>query len=163
MSKRKIILISVPLLIILLVLGCGIVVQYKFKNARRVWKTTALQQIDSTSFTDKKILSELDQIRNPTSDLNFGWAHEHVILMENGEFLVYAWLHGSNNGLVDHLFLAHGTDGKWYYSTYHFCNRMAAILGDKPANTISEFSKRYFVYEFDGKSDECLKHTWPTK
>jgi len=30
--------------------------------------------------------------------------------MTNGEFLVFAFHHGFNNGFVDHLFLAHGTD-----------------------------------------------------
>ena len=42
--------------------------------------------------------------------------------MTNGEYIVYAYRHGANNGFVDHLFLGHGSDGRWLYSTYHFCN-----------------------------------------
>ena len=40
---------------------------------------------------------------------------------------------------------------------------MAATLGDDPPASIAEFAARYAVREFDGKSDECLKHTWPVK
>jgi len=110
---------------------------------------------------DAEIRTEIDQIKRPTLNLNFGWAHDHVILMTNGEYLVYEFWHGFNSGAVDHLFLARGTNGKWYYSTYHFCSHMTGISGEDPAGSISEFAKRYSVREFDGKSDECLKHTWP--
>jgi hypothetical protein len=161
MSVRKIIIIgSVPLVIIALVVGGRAMVQYKYRHDRGQWKTAALRRLAGTSISNEQVRTELDQIRNPTPNLNFGWAHEHTILMTNGEYLVYAWWHGANSGFVDHLFLAHGTDGKWYYSTYHFCNQMAGILGDDPAGSIREFAARYSVREFDGKSDECLRHTW---
>jgi hypothetical protein len=160
-SPKIIVLASVPLLIVALLVGGRATVKYRMRRARENWKTTNLLQLSAMPVTNEQTRAELEQIRHPTPNLNFGWAHEHVILMTNGEYLVYAWWHGANSGFVDHLFLAHGTDGKWYYSTYHFCNQMAGILGDDPAGSISEFAKRYAVREFDGKSDECLKHTWP--
>lgn len=52
--------------------------------------------------------------------------------MTNDEYLAYGFRHGFNSGLVDHLFLAHGSDGRWYYSTYHFCNSMAGARFDGP-------------------------------
>ena len=81
--------------------------------------------------------------------------------MTNGEFLVFAFRHGFNDEFVDHLFLAHGSDGRWYYSTYHFCNQMAAVITDEPPGSIAEFTRRYSVREFDGKSDICLQPTGP--
>ncbi len=162
-SRNMVIFGSVPLLIVALVVGCRAAAQYKSQRARERWKTATLYQLAQTSITNEHILTELDQIRHPTPDLNFGWGHEHVIPMANGEYLVYAFWHGFNNGAVDHLFLAHGTDGKWYYSTYHFCSQMVGLAGDDPAGSISEFAKTYSLREFDGKSDECLKHTWPSK
>jgi hypothetical protein len=45
---------------------------------------------------------------------------------------------------------------------YHFCNSMAMIRGDDPPRSIAEFATIYSAREFDGKSDECLRHTWPT-
>jgi hypothetical protein len=160
-SPHLLVLLSVFLLIAALLVGWYEILRFNSMRARRTWKTSTLQKLGHTRIENEDIRTEIDQIKNPTPNLNFGWAHDHVILMTNGEYLVYEFWHGFNSGTVDHLFLAHGTDGKWYYSTYHFCSHMAGILGDDPAGSISEFAKRYSVREFDGKSDECLKHTWP--
>lgn len=160
-NRKLLIWLAMPFLIVGLIAGCRETVKYRYERARKVWKDEALTQIANTSLTNSEILTEIDQIKHPTSDLNFGWANEHVISMTNGEYLVYAFYHGFNNGFVDHLFLARGSDGRWYYSTYHFCNEMAAVRGDDPPGSIAEFAKRYSVREFDGKSAVCLQHTWP--
>lgn len=162
-SRKVVIFVAVPLLVVAVLVGWWAAMQYKFQRARGNWKNATLQQLAETPLNNDQVRIELDQIRNPTHNLNFGWAHDHVILMTNGQYLVYAFWHGFNSGAVDHLFLAHGTDGKWYYSTYHFCSHMVGILSDDPAGSIGEFAGRYSLREFDGKSDECLKHTWPTK
>jgi len=82
--------------------------------------------------------------------------------MTNGEYIIYAFWHGANSGFVDHLFLGHCSDGRWLYSTYHFCNHMAGADADPPGS-INEFAATYSAREFDGKSDMCLKHTWPAR
>lgn len=135
--------------------------KHRYENARKIRKGEALVQIAKTSMTGEEVLTEIGQIKHPTPDLNFGWTDEHMLLMTNGEFMVFAFYHGFNNGFIDHLFLAHGSDGCWYYSTSHFCNSMAAVIGDEPPGSIAEFAIRYSVREFDGKSDVCLQHTWP--
>src|SRR5262249_32474248 len=144
-----------------LVFGSNVIVKGKYERARKSWKDKALVKLAKTSMTNESVLTEIDQIKHPTPSLDFGWAHEPVLLMTNGEFLVYAFRHGFNNGSVDHLFLARGSDGRWYYSTYHFCNSMAALAGDDPPGSISEFASKYAAREFDGKSEACLQHTWP--
>jgi hypothetical protein len=101
-----------PLLIVLLGVGARAGMQFKLRRQRAHWETTALQQLAGMSLTNEQILTELDQIKHPTPNLNFSWAHEHVVLMTNGECLVYTFWHGANSGFVDHLLLAHGTDGK---------------------------------------------------
>jgi hypothetical protein len=163
LSRKVVIFASVALLIVAVLVGWWAAVQYKFQRARGNWEKATLRQLAEIPLTNEQIRVELDQIRNPTPNLNFGWAHDHVILMTNGQYLVYSFWHGFNSGAVDHLFLAHGTDDKWYYSTYHFCSHMAGILSDAPAGSISDFVNRYSLREFDGKSDDCLKHTWPPK
>jgi hypothetical protein len=107
---------------------------------------------------------QLDQLKaGPTPNVDFGWAHDHVLLMTNGEYIIYASRHGANSGFIDHLFLGRGSDGRWLYSTYHFCNSMCGIRGEDLPGSITEFATRFFAREFDGKSDECLQHTWPVK
>ena len=159
-NRNLLIWLAIPVLIALLIAGCRSVTKHGYEHARKVWKDEVLLQIAKTSMTDEQVLTEIDQIKHPSPNLNFGWAHEHVLLMTNGEFLVYAFRHGSNNGFVDHLFLAHGSDGRWLYSTYHFCNHMVGADADSPGS-INEFATKYAAREFDGKSEECLQHTWP--
>jgi hypothetical protein len=88
---------------------------------------------------------------------------DRLLLMTNDEFVVYSFRHGFNSGFVDHLFLARGSDGRWLYSTYHFCNSMVGARFDEQPGSISEFATRYSVCEFDGKSDVCLQRTWPAR
>jgi hypothetical protein len=162
--NRKLILwLTIPIFIVVLIVVCRTTVKYRYERARKVWKDDALEQIAKISMTNKEVLTEIDQIKHPTRNLDFHWAHEHVLLMTNGEFLVYAFRHGFNNGFVDHLFLAHGSNGRWYYSTYHFCSGMVGIGSDDPPGSIAEFSSRYSAREFDGRSEVCLQHTWPEK
>jgi hypothetical protein len=80
--------------------------------------------------------------------------------MANGQYIIFAFWHSPYRGFVGDLFLGCGSDGRWLYSSYHFCNRMAAVRGDDPPRSIGDFQNRYFVHEFDGKSDECLQDTW---
>lgn len=161
-NRKLVIWLGIPALIVVCVIGCRSVVKHRYEHARKIWKDDALAQLAKTSITNQEVLTEIDQIKHPTPNLDFGWTHEHVALMTNGEYLVYASRHGFNNGFVDHLFLAHGSDGRWYFSTYHFCNRMAGAEPDPPGS-IAEFVSKYAVREFDGKSDVCLQHTWPEK
>lgn len=132
----------------------------RHEKARAVWKESALAKLATLSITNEVIRQELESLRaNPKSI----WRRDNVLWMTNGEYLIYAYRHGRNNGWVDHLFLAHSSDGRWLYSTYHFCNDMVMLLSDDPPGSILEFEARYAAKEFDGKSDECLKHTWPLR
>ncbi|GDY19273.1 hypothetical protein LBMAG56_06180 [Verrucomicrobiota bacterium] len=121
-----------------------------------------LEQLAGMTATNEVISLELAKLKaEQTSDPDRDWIADHVLWMTNGEHIIYASRHGLNNGLIAHLFLGHCSDGRWLYSTYHFCNHMAGVLGDEPPGSINEFAKRYAARQFDGKSDECLKRTWP--
>ena len=160
MKRFVIISLSVVLAIAALYVGWMATVKWRWERGRTKWAAAALPKLAELSCTSEVVRTELAQLKSPTPNLDFGWAHDDIILMTNGEYLIYAWWHGFNSGLVDHLFLAHGSDGKWYYSTYHFCNHMAMIRGDDAPGSIAEFIGRYAVREFDGRPEECLKRTW---
>jgi hypothetical protein len=155
---------TVLLVVVASLAGVWWLAKHSAERERTEWKGQALERLVWLSVTNEGVLRELDELRaGPTPNIDRGWTHEHVLLMTNGEFLVYAYRHGANNGFVDHLFLGHGSDGRWLYSTYHFCNSMNMVRRDAPPGSIAEFAKRYSARQFDGKSDECLQHTWPLK
>jgi hypothetical protein len=163
-SGRFVRILAVGLGSILLFAGlaCGTwsFARYRSERARTHWKTEALERLAGLSITNDTVRSELDELRMPkTKDSDLGWAHEHVLLMTNGESIIYEYRHGAGIYFPPHLFLGHGSDGRWLYSSYHFCNSMNMVRWDDPPGSIAEFAKRYSVREFDGKSDVCLKMT----
>jgi len=154
-----VILGSVLLVIFASLVGVWWFMKYRVERARAAWKGPALDRVAALSITNEEIHRDLDELK---AESDRRWAHEHVLLMTNGAYILYAFRHGANSGFVDHLFLGHCSDGRWVYSTYHFCNSMVGVMSDDPPGSLTEFCRTYSAREFDGKSDECLRHTWPT-
>jgi hypothetical protein len=136
-------------------------------HARKAWKERALPQIASraneSAWVSKQIALLGDADAGQEDGLIAqGWLTDGMILMKSGEWLVYkSHCNKAPPHSVSDIFVAKGSDGKWYYSTCHFCVGMAALLmvqEDQPPN-LAFFVKRYQLREFDGKSDECLKET----
>ncbi len=87
-----------------------------------------------------------------------------IIVMTNGQWMAYRNVCAKEKEGIPDLFLGRGSDGRWYYSTYHFCIRMIVLkdmLGQP--ESLAQFVQEGFLREFDGHSDECLKKTWPLK
>jgi hypothetical protein len=164
-SRKLIIWISIPFILVALVFGWWSFTRYKYERERAAWKTTTLKRLAGLSLTNEDIAQKLETLKTSRglAEQYRDWTGDGVLLMTNNEYLIYAFRHGFNDGFVDHLFLGHGSDGHWYYSTYHFCNSMVGVGGDDAPGSIAEFASRYAVREFDGKSDVCLEHTWPAR
>lgn len=134
-------------------------------SARRAWKDNALAEISTRTGTPGWLNGELAKLQsidpeNPSDSA--GWMSEHLIVMRNGEWLAYANVCRKQNRRIHDLFLAFGSDGRWYYSTFHFCKDLIVLqMAGQPEN-LSAFSTDYYLKPFDGLSDECLRQTWPT-
>ena len=106
-------------------------------------------------------------LTNGTTDgrvLEEGWLSDKIILTGSGEWLVYrSHCSKARPHNVKDIFLAKGSDGKWYYSTFHFCVGMVVLRGEPQPPDLKMFVHEYNLREFDGQSDECLKETksWP--
>jgi len=55
------------------------------------------------------------------------WLSERIIVTRKGEWLAYANSCQKQDGRIPDIFLARGSDGHWYYSTYHFCVGMVVL------------------------------------
>src|SRR5207253_303219 len=109
-----------------------------YEHDRTTWKSAALGQLAGLSITNERISAQIKALKASTIHEGYrDWVGDDVLLMTNGDFLIYAFRHGFNNGFVDHLFLAHTSDGRWLYSTYHFCNRMGALVAEDPPGSIA--------------------------
>ena len=159
---RRVLKILFVLFVLLLLFAAFIAFQkYKLETARTHWKDQSLARLSQLSVTNEEIRQELVSLKSTASDkYDNNWAGDNVLLMTNGEYILYAFHHGLNNGFVNHLLLGHASDGRWLYSTFHFHAPIEGA-GIAPAS-INDFMRLYSAREFDGKSDVCLQKTWPT-
>ena len=145
--------------IIVFLCGAWWIARRVSERPRTEWKGEALDRLSTLSITNEQIRLELEELRTPSKTNELGWAHEHVLLMTNGQHIVYEYRHGRNDYFPPHLFLGRTSDGQWLYSTYHFCRSMGMVQFDKPPGSVEEFCKTYYARTFDGKTDECITLT----
>jgi len=167
-KKTKIILIVCGAVAGLLALVATTLIVGRLLGARRAWKERAVPEIARLAADQKWLAREKAALRSPepfreSRVIAEGWLSERMILMKSGEWLVYrSHCHKRPPHNVKDIFIARGSDGKWYYSTCHFCVGMITLVMEQdgePPEDIASFARKYNLREFDGKSDECLKET----
>ncbi len=157
----KKIVILVALLIAVVVLGaCGAMGFRKHhqERFRRDWKNKTVVEVTKLASDTNWVARQIVEARSSED----GWFTDHIIVMTNGEWIVYGAECQKANPLIRDIFVGRGSDGQWYYTTFHFCVRMLDLKMEPPSGDLGAFVKKYYLAEFDGKSDEALKTTWPT-
>jgi hypothetical protein len=133
-------------------------------SARREWKDRAIADLSTRVGDSAWVSNELAHLKtrgtNDPSDSD-GWLSERLIVMRNGDWLAYANICQKQDSRIRDLFLGRGSDGRWYYSTYHFCKGMVVLKMEEQSDDLAAFAKTYYLRQFDGHSDECLQKTWP--
>lgn len=135
-------------------------------KARKEWKEKAIAEITQRTGNAALLAKEIDSLKTkPSVESEWDrWISEDLILMTNDEWMVYRNICAKEKRRIPDLFIGHASDGKWYYSTYHFCIGMIVLktMMDQP-ESLAKFRDECYLREFDGHSDECLKKTWPPK
>lgn len=150
--------------------------RWQLHRARKEWKERAISEIRGYADDPAWVSREVSRLRtrdpaDAKGVIAEGWLSDRMILMKSGEWLVYnSHCHEAPPHNVREICLAKGSDGKWYYTTCHFCVGMVALMmmqeeaaqpnfDDLRPSDLAFFAKRYHLREFDGRSDECLKET----
>lgn len=133
------------------------------KPARRAWKQTAIEKITERVTSPSWLSNELARLKLKSAQTEGfeAWLSDSLILMRSGEWLCYTNVCSKQPGAIYDLFIAYGSDGNWYYSTFHFCIEMVVLRLEEQPENLTTFCQTYYVHRFDGRSDECLKKTWP--
>jgi hypothetical protein len=133
-------------------------------GARRAWKERSIADITARVADPSWPTNEFARLKpRSTNDVSDDacWLSENIIVTRKGEWLAYANSCQKQDGRIPDIFLARGSDGRWYYSTYHFCVGMVVLRMEEQPEDLATFAKTYFLQMFDGQSDDCLKKTWP--
>jgi len=137
--------------------------------ARQTWKNRSIAEIHALTELPHMVDQEISKIKSaPQADaaensiLADGWLSCNIMLMKNGEWLAYRYSNSHESPMISDHFIAKGSNGKWYYTSNHFCKGMLCLLQDMDSNqppSISFFIRAYHLNEFDGKSGKCLNET----
>jgi hypothetical protein len=109
----------------------------------------------------RSINSDLSRTSAPVRPADGEWMDAKGIFNEDGSWLAYRSRCHKQDPKVYDLFIAKASDGRWYYSTYHFCIDAIVLDMNGRPSSLEDFRKDYSLVEFDGRSDEALKPTWP--
>jgi hypothetical protein len=157
----------VPVLFLATIVGCCSPAERKSLTSaeRRRWKNNAVQQISRCTNNADEVARRLAVLRTHpvTSDDYEGWLSDRLILMKNGDWLCYENNCAKEESRIHDLFLAKGSDGTWYYSTFHFCVRMLNLKDAEQPESIAQFVNEYSLRPFDRQSEVCLQETWPKR
>jgi hypothetical protein len=167
--RKKLAILAAAICLCAVALGVGIFVGGPPRldsKARKQWKEKTVSELAKQTSDTALVLKEVATVRSkPTVESEWdGWISDDLILMTNGDWMAYRNICAKEEGRIPDLFIGRGSDGRWYYSTYHFCIGMI-VLKDMVGQpeSLAKFRADCFLQEFDGRSDECLKKTWPLK
>ena len=128
------------------------IIRWRAASDRIRWGKEAIAELTITP-------AEALKAKGTTNSLGRDWITDTALYTADGQLLAFKSRHG-RSFVGDHLFLAHSSDDRWFYSSYHFCNGMNMIRGDDAPLSIEEFCSRYAVREFTLGSNIWSQTTW---
>lgn len=165
MKTRKITTISIVILCIMAV-GAFVAVTRsdKFHTAeRRQWKNDTIAAISKDLQNPDYLKARLGEVPQPMSEFDTSepqWLTDDTIVCRDATWLAYRAQTHKNAPKIHDIFIARASNGKWYYSDYHFCKQMMVLASSGQPETLDQLKKEYYLVEFDGSSDEALDQTW---
>jgi hypothetical protein len=166
LAVKKPLVIAIVSVLLLAVIGAVVLFRPPSlqSSARRAWKEKSIADIAARiaepSWPTNEFARLKGQSTNESSE-DASWLSDHIIVTRKGEWLAYANSCQKQDGRIPDIFLARGSDGHWYYSTYHFCVGMVVLRMEEQPEDLAAFAKTYFLRTFDGHSDDCLQKSWP--
>ena len=165
---RKIVTIIV---VILCIIAGGIFVAVtkfdEFHTAeRRQWKNDVIGAITKDLKSPNYLKERLGKVPKPMSEFDTSepqWLTEDTIVCRDASWLAYRAQTHMNDPKIHDIFIARASDGKWYYSDFHFCKQMMVLESNGQPETLDQLKKEYSLVEFDGSSDDALDQTWNIK
>lgn len=147
--------IIIALAVLLIVLGASAVIALRPDQYHTSERRAAKERmIDAIGLQVERL--------DPNKKIEGGdWWDESFIRFADGSWIAYrAQCHKVDPNVYD-IFIGKGSDGAWYYTTYHFCIGMMMLQGEDQMESLESFITKYALEKFDGASDQALLPTWP--
>ncbi len=164
--KRRTWIIA-ALTIVVLAVVAGLVRSWSdplHSSARRQWASQAITTIGQRINDKTWLETELSKLKSAATSKprQGGWVADELLVTKNGEWVVCESVctKEQRTSVRKDIFIGCGSDGRWYYSTFHFCvGKMVLDIEPQP-ETLAQLVDGYWLVPFDGKPENCLSETW---
>jgi hypothetical protein len=133
-------------------------------RGRREWAARAIAMVEARANDKAWLERELATVkRSVASRLSEGgWMSDGLLLAKDGQWMICESVCAKEQkaGVWKDLFVGKGSDGRWYYSTFHFCVGKCVLIIEPQPETLKEMVDGYWMVPFDGKVEHCLEETW---
>jgi len=166
MISKKACLLFLSVFALIILLAASALLAYRHFDRMR-WKARSIAEIEAVVGAKAELassISRLESKRKPDEEQGNAeawWISDDLMLMKSGEWLAYRYSCCHDSPLLSDHFIAKASDGKWYFSSFHFCNGMLGLLMDlqRQPKSLALFLKAFNFREFDGSSNACLDST----
>ena len=135
-----------------------------YSAARRSWRDEVVTRIRRRAADKQWLDHELASLQTAARSrpMQGGWVGNELLVMKRGEWIICQNVcsKDQNTPVERDLFVGLGSDGKWYYSTFHFCVEKCVLQLESQPASLSKFIDAYWLAAFDGQSDDSLQSTW---
>jgi hypothetical protein len=130
--------------------------------ARIQWKDHAISLIQQRAADRPWIAAQTAQLQARTATRPYAnWIGDELLLMKNGDWIIYQSLSEKSPPHVPDLFIGLGSDGRWYYSSFRFGPDNANLRGEgTQPDSLLQFADGYSLRPFTPPSHDCLQSTW---
>ncbi|HEY8748399.1 MAG TPA: hypothetical protein VIM11_10515 [Tepidisphaeraceae bacterium] len=164
MRKRGRIIFAVLLPILL---GTALCLHWLLSSdrLRKNWTAQTIPQIaalsDDRSWLAKQTSAVATQLNAKPAEQGT-WLTDQFTVMRDGQYIIFKNECVHRHQLLGDIFIAKASNGRWYYSSFHFCCEMVVPRMERQPADLETFIDEYFLKEFDGNTDsrEPIKPTW---
>ncbi len=161
-KRYKVLIVVVLMLILALAIAVRELGDPLHRTARRDWKNQAIATLSQRLRDEQWLASAKNALGRGAASRpsEGGWVGDEWVVMKNGDWIVCQNICSKQNSRIKDLFIGRGSDGKWYYSTFHFCVGKVVLRMEPQPESLARFVDAYWLAPFDGQSDGCLNSTW---
>jgi hypothetical protein len=130
--------------------------------ARIQWKDHAISLIQQRAAGRQWLAAQTAQLQARSATRPYAnWIGDEVLLMKNGDWIIYQSLSEKNPPHLPDLFIGLGSNGRWYYSSFRFGPDNANLRGEgTQPDSLLQFADGYSLRPFTPPSNDCLQSTW---
>jgi hypothetical protein len=166
LTRKNSTVVAIVALAVAAIVAASPIMRWRRMAYRRLWKDQAVERIAGLSQDTAWIQKQIHAMENKQGGLGrqapeYYWMREDIIVMADKSWIVYRAVASKQDKRIDDIFIGRASNGKWYFTTFHFCRGMITLrqaFGQAP--DLAAFIRAYSLEEFDGRSDKALTNNW---